>query len=650
MGSKILNFLQSLGRSLMLPIAVLPIAGIMLRLGQGDLLDWPIMASAGSAIFDHLPLLFAIGVAIGFSVDAAGAAALSGVVAYLTLTTAVKAADSEINMGVLAGIVSGIIGGVVYNHVHKVKLPPYLAFFSGKRCAPICSALCALVFSFLFIYIWPPIQTGINHLGQWMLESGAIGAAVFGVLNRLLLSVGLHQILNTLCWFQFGTFTTPEGTIVMGDLNRFFAGDPSAGVFMSGFFPIMIFGLPAVALAIYFSARKERRPEIGGMLFSLALTAFLTGITEPLEYLFMFLAPLLYLFHAIFTGLSMAVCELLNYKAGFTFSAGMIDLMLSWGKATNRYTILWLGPLFFLLYFFVFYGAIKLFKLKTPGREDEQDATQNPVPAVSADGSYRDLALGYAKALGGFENLKAIDNCITRLRLQVIDMSKINESELKRLGASGVIKMGATALQVIVGSQVEFVADAMRALASGQEVAAVAAPAPVVADTSDETGTDGDTGSIEVFSPVEGKIVALEDVPDVTFSQRLAGDGVAIQPEGNVFTAPISGTIISLPSSGHAVVIRHRSGAEILVHIGLDTVELKGEGFRIFARKGMQVKAGTPLIQANWEKITAAKKITISPILIANPDQVKNFRLLAQAGNRVKPGSVLFRADADDAK
>lgn len=646
MKSGILSFLQNLGKSLMLPIAVLPIAGLMLRLGQPDLLDLPVMAKSGGILFDNLPLLFAVGVAVGFSVDSAGAAALGGVVAHFTLTTALATLDPRLSMGVLAGILAGLIGGIAYNRLHTLRLPPWLAFFGGKRSVPIASAFVALALAGILSLVWPPVQNLINAIGNWMVGAGVLGAAVFGTLNRLLLAFGLHQILNTLCWFKFGTFTDPSGKLVEGDLNRFFAGDPSAGMFMTGFFPVMMFGLPAVALAIYLAADRARRREVAGLLVSLVLTAVLTGITEPLEYTFMFLAPVLYAIHALLTGLALALCELVGYKAGFTFSAGAIDLALSWGKATKPATILWIGPLFFALYFAAFYFSIIFFDLKTPGRgvADADDANEPaPVPAAGGEGDRTgELAARYAAALGGIANLAVIDNCITRLRLELRDPARADEAALRKLGAAGVVRMGGSALQVIVGSEVEFVANALKALARGG-----AAPAPVPAAAAVPPPAHGARwagGTITLHAPVEGRAVELSRVPDPTFAERMAGDGVAIEPAGDVFAAPLDGTILSLPSSGHAFVIRHDSGVEALVHIGIETVGLRGEGFHILAAPGMRVAAGTPILRVDWPAVRGRIRSTLSPVLITNPTLAGPLAHLVAPGDAVEAGTPLLRA------
>ena len=327
--------IQRLGRALMLPIAVLPVAGLLLRLGQPDVFNIKMIADAGGAIFDNLPLLFAIGVAVGFAKDNNGVAALAGAIGYLIEVAVMKDINDKLNMGVLSGIIAGIVAGMLYNKYKDIKLPDYLAFFGGKRFVPIVTGVACLVLGIVFGYAWGPVQGAIDAAGHWLTTAGAVGAFVFGLLNRLLLVTGLHHILNSLAWFVFGSFTPPGGAAVTGDLHRFFAGDPTAGTFMTGFFPVMMFGLPAACLAMFHEAPKERRAMVGGLLFSMALTSFLTGVTEPIEFSFMFLAPVLYAIHAVLTGLSLAICSALGIKLGFTFSAGAIDYVLNYGLSTK---------------------------------------------------------------------------------------------------------------------------------------------------------------------------------------------------------------------------------------------------------------------------------------------------------------------------
>ncbi|MBN3820430.1 PTS transporter subunit EIIC, partial [Paraburkholderia sp. Se-20369] len=362
--------IQSLGRALMLPIAVLPVAGILLRLGQPDVFGIKMIADAGGAIFENLPLLFAIGVAVGFAKDNNGVAALAGAIGYLIETAIMKDIDPKLNMGVLSGIIAGVVAGLLYNRYKDIKLPDYLAFFGGKRFVPIITGLVCVVLGIVFGYVWQPVQHAIDAAGQWLTTAGAVGAFVFGFLNRLLLVTGLHHIINSLAWFVFGNFTPAAGgEIVHGDLHRFFAGDPSAGVFMAGFFPIMMFGLPAACLAMLHEAPKERRAVVGGLLFSMALTSFLTGVTEPIEFSFMFLAPVLYVIHAVLTGLSLAICQLLGVKLGFTFSAGAIDYVLNYGLSTKGWIAVPLGILYGLAYYGLFRFFIRKFNMATPGRE-----------------------------------------------------------------------------------------------------------------------------------------------------------------------------------------------------------------------------------------------------------------------------------------
>lgn len=452
-----LGFLQRLGKALMLPIAVLPAAGLLLRLGQPDLLNIPFIAAAGDAVFSNLALIFAIGVAIGFAKDGNGAAALAGAIGYFVLTKGAAAIDKDINMSVLGGIISGVIAGLLYNRYRDIKLPDWLGFFGGRRFVPIVTSLVMLVLALIFGYVWPPIQDGINAVGHWIVGAGAVGVGIFGFLNRLLIPVGLHHVLNSFVWFVFGEYNGKTG-----DLSRFFAGDPDAGIFMAGFFPIMMFGLPAAALAMIAAAKKERRKAVAGALLGVALTSFLTGITEPIEFLFMFLSPLLYVVHAVLTGLSLAVATMLDIHHGFTFSAGAIDFFLNYGIAKKPYLLIVQGLVYAVVYFVVFYFLITKLDLKTPGREEEVEGEFADSGAAQLGVKYEDLAAKYIEALGGKDNLAQIDNCVTRLRLKVKDMAKVNEAELKRLGAKGVLRLNQTDLQVVVGTDVEFLANAMR--------------------------------------------------------------------------------------------------------------------------------------------------------------------------------------------
>jgi len=486
---------QRLGRALMLPIAVLPVAGLLLRLGQPDVFNIKMIADAGGAIFDNLPLLFAIGIAVGFAKDNNGVAALAGAIGYLVEIAVMKDINDKLNMGVLSGIVAGLVAGMLYNKYKDIKLPEYLAFFGGKRFVPIVTGVTCLVIGIVLGYVWQPVQSAIDMAGHWLTTAGAIGAFVFGVLNRLLLVTGLHHILNSLTWFVFGSFTPPGGgAAVTGDLHRFFAGDPTAGTFMTGFFPVMMFGLPAACLAMFHEAPKERRAMVGGLLFSMALTSFLTGVTEPIEFSFMFLAPVLYAIHAVLTGISLAVCSALGIHLGFTFSAGAIDYVLNYGLSTKGWWALVIGAIYAVVYYGLFRFFIRKFNMATPGREpaaaEEQiesfDKGGYVAPAAAASVP---RAQRYIAALGGAANLSIVDACTTRLRLSVVDPSKVSEADLKTIGARGVLKRGATSVQVIIGPEADIIADEIRTvIAQGGGVeakpavaAASAAPAAAVA-------------------------------------------------------------------------------------------------------------------------------------------------------------------------
>ena len=487
--------LQPLGRALMLPIAVLPVAGLMLRLGQPDLAFvpglgaiGPLIAAAGDAIFHNLGLLFAIGVAVGIARDGNGAAGLAGAVCFLVATNGAQAliaappealagmtgkakdlaaaafkAQALYRLGVPLGILSGLVGGVFYNRFSGMRLPEYLAFFGGRRFVPIVSGFAGLVLALAFGLGFGVLSGGIDGLSRAVVTAGPVGLFAYGVLNRLLIVTGLHHILNNIAWFIIGDFHGATG-----DLNRFFAGDPSAGAFMSGFFPVMMFGLPAACLAMYHAARPDRRKAVGGMLLSLALTSFLTGVTEPIEFSFMFLAPALYLLHALLTGVSMAVMDALHVRLGFGFSAGLFDYLLNFDRAKKPLLLLPIGAVYFGLYYGLFRLAIARFDLKTPGREPADGAAL----IVAAAGS--DRAAGFVAALGGAANLVSVDACTTRLRLVVTDQAKVDEPALKALGARGLVRPSPRDLQVVLGPQADQTAQEIRAALSAHAPAAAA--------------------------------------------------------------------------------------------------------------------------------------------------------------------------------
>lgn len=467
-----LGILQQLGRALMLPIAVLPVAGLLLRMGQPDLLDIAWVAAAGDAIFSNLGLLFAVGVAVGFARENHGAAGLAAVVGFLVATrgaqvglavppdvvaglsgtmrdlaaTAYKTSELA-KLSVPLGILSGLIAGVCYNRFSDITLPSYLAFFGGRRFVPIVTGFLGLLVAMICGHTWPYLEHGLDSFSHAALGSGAAGLFIYGTLNRLLVVTGLHHILNNVAWFLIGDYHGATG-----DLKRFFAGDPSAGDFMSGYFAVFMFGLPAACLAMYRSVPPERRAAVGGLLLSMALTSFLTGVTEPVEFSFMFLAPLLYALHALMTGLSLVIMHVARVHLGFSFSAGLFDYLLNYGRATRPLLLLPIG----LLYFGLYYGVFRLFivrlDLPTPGREVD-------APAVSTD--HADAA-GFITALGGAGNLQSVDACTTRLRLVVRDSAAVDQAALRRLGSRGVVDLGAGSLQVVLGPIADQVAGRIR--------------------------------------------------------------------------------------------------------------------------------------------------------------------------------------------
>ncbi|NER53669.1 PTS N-acetyl glucosamine transporter subunit IIABC [Klebsiella pneumoniae] len=634
----ILGFFQRLGRALQLPIAVLPVAALLLRFGQPDLLNVPFIAQAGGAIFDNLALIFAIGVASSWSKDNAGSAALAGAVGYFVMTKAMVTINPEINMGVLAGIITGLVAGAVYNRWAGIKLPDFLSFFGGKRFVPIATGFFCLILAAIFGYVWPPVQHAIHSGGEWIVSAGALGSGIFGFINRLLIPTGLHQVLNTIAWFQIGEFTNAAGAVFHGDINRFYAGDGTAGMFMSGFFPIMMFGLPGAALAMYLAAPKARRPMVGGMLLSVAITAFLTGVTEPLEFLFMFLAPLLYLLHAVLTGISLFIATALGIHAGFSFSAGAIDYVLMYSlpaASKNVWMLLVMGVVFFFVYFLLFSAVIRMFNLKTPGREDKAADVVTEEANSNTEEGLTQLATSYIAAVGGTDNLKAIDACITRLRLTVGDSAKVNDAACKRLGASGVVKLNKQTIQVIVGAKAESIGDEMKKVVTRGPVAAAAAaaaPAGNVATAAPAAKPQAVANAKIVeslVSPITGDVVALEQVPDEAFASKAVGDGIAVKSTSNIVVAPAAGTVVKIFNTNHAFCLETNNGAEIVVHMGIDTVALEGKGFKRLVEEGTDVKAGEPILEMDLDFLNANARSMISPVVCSNSDDYSALVILA---------------------
>lgn len=510
---KVIASLQPIGRALMLPIAVLPVAAVLLRLGQPDLLDLPAIAAAGDAIFSNLGLLFAMGIAVGLARENHGAAGLASVVAYLVTTKGAEvliAVPPEVTaeltgraselaaaafrerelakLSVPAGLICGLIAGGLYNRYSDIRLPAYLAFFGGRRFVPIASGFAGILLALCFGLGWPVLERGMDAASAAVLASDSFGLFAYGVLNRVLIVTGLHHILNNMAWFLLGDYNG-----VTGDLKRFFAGDPSAGAFMSGFFPVMMFGLPAACLAMYRSALPERRQAVGGMLFSMALTSFLTGVTEPIEFSFMFLAPVLYAIHAVLTGVAMALMDALDIRVGFGFSAGLFDYVLNLSRATRPLFLIPVGLVYFALYYGLFRFFIVRLDLETPGREVEE------APASEAQ-TATNTADGWIRALGGARNLVAVDACTTRLRLVISRQGEVDEGALKALGARGVVRPSAETLQVVVGPIADQLASEIRSALRLQAPAA------------HEVHTTQDAGPRQIDSAAAASPIAAADL------------------------------------------------------------------------------------------------------------------------------------------
>jgi PTS system N-acetylglucosamine-specific IIC component len=542
--------LQPLGRALMLPIAVLPVAGLLLRLGQPDLLDIAFVAAAGNAIFANLGLMFAIGVAVGIARENHGAAGLAGAVGYLIATEGAKSllavppdvvapfADQAARdlaaaawrvrelakLSVPAGILAGLTAGWLYNRYANIRLPEYLAFFGGRRFVPIAAGLAGIGGALLFGLGFPWLEQGIDTMSRAVVGAGSFGLFVYGVLNRLLIVTGLHHILNNIAWFILGDYHGASG-----DLQRFFAGDPDAGGFMSGFFPVMMFGLPAACLAMYRSAPPGRRRAVGGMLLSLALTSFLTGVTEPIEFTFMFLAPMLYVVHAVLTGLSMVLMDLLGVRLGFSFSAGLFDYVINFGSSSRPLLLLPVGALYFGIYYYTFRYCIRRFNLATPGRDAEPAAATSGAAAAAAPLLPDARADALIAALGGRANLKTVDACTTRLRLELDDPARVDEALLKRLGARGLVHPGGNALQVVLGPEADQVAGEMReALALGRSHAGPDAAALLA--------SLGGAANVETVEPRSTRLcVTVRSAANVDLA-RLGGLGF----RGVAFASPTS--------------------------------------------------------------------------------------------------------------
>lgn len=708
MKDKIFGVLQRVGRSFMLPIALLPIAGLLLGIGssftnpttlstynldgvitEGGVLFtiFDLMRKTGSIVFDNLALLFAMGVAIGMAKKEKAVAALSGAISYLIMNTAISAlieakggvsamaensttttlGITTLQMGVFGGIIVGLGVAALHNKFYKIELPQVLSFFGGTRFVPIiCSVVYVLVGAAMF-FIWPVVQLGISQLGNLVLRSGYAGTWIYGIIERALIPFGLHHVFYMPFWqTELGGSMVIDGTTVQGAQNIFFAQLASdstqhfsveATRFMSGKFPFMIFGLPAAAFAMYKAARPEKKKVVGGLLLSAALTSMVTGITEPLEFTFLFVAPVMYAVHCILAGLSYMLMHILNVGVGMTFSGGAIDLtlfgILQGNSKTNWIWIVIVGLVYAVIYYFVFYFMITKFNYKTPGREADDEETKlytrqdvndrkNKADKKS-DGTVDTVSALILKGLGGKENISDVDCCATRLRITVINPDLVKDNLLKDSGASGVVRKG-DGIQVIYGPQVSVVKsnleDFMETDASNNldEVLGVTdAEKPKEEkshNTSEKTGEDKENSKSEVlYAHLTGEVVPLENVDDAVFSNKVIGDGIAVEPTVGELYAPCDGKVDTVFDTKHAVSLISEKGCNMILHIGIDTVKLNGQSFESYVKSGQQVKKGDLLIAFDIEEIKKAGYKLTTPMVICNTPDYSEF-------NHLKAGAI----------
>lgn len=701
MKDKIFGVLQRVGRSFMLPIALLPVAGLLLGIGSSftnetmlaayglnsvihpgtliyTILD--VMSQTGSAVFNNLALLFAMGVAIGMARKEKEVAALSGAVAYIIMNTAIQAminaaggveampANSTttmlgittLQMGVFGGIVVGLGVAALHNKFYKIELPQVLAFFGGTRFVPIVSSIVYLVVGIAMFYIWPVVQSGIAALGALVLASGYAGTFIYGLLERALIPFGLHHVFYMPFWqTAVGGTAIIDGVTVTGAQNIFFAElasksttmfSVSATRFMAGKFPFMMFGLPGAALAMYQCAKPEKKKVAGGLLLSAALTAFLTGITEPLEFTFIFVALPMYAVHCVLAGLSFMLMHILNVGVGMTFSGGLIDLVLfgvMQGNAKTHWVwVIVVGAVYFVLYYIIFRFMISKFDYKTPGRDDAEEVklyTRADVNARSAaSGSTapagdNPVSALIVEGLGGAANLSDVDCCATRLRCTVKDAALVRQDVLKASGASGVICKG-NGVQVVYGPKVAVIKAKLEDYLENapKTSAATAAPAPATAPAAPAAAAKDTVLS----ACLNGTVVPLAEVKDEAFASGALGDGIAIEPIDGELVAPADGEISSTFETHHAVGMTTADGAELLMHIGIDTVKLGGKHFTYLVNEGDKVKKGQPLIRFELEAIKAEGYPVTTPLIVCNTDDYA--AVAAKASGTVKQGDALL--------
>ncbi|HGH0810747.1 TPA: glucose-specific PTS transporter subunit IIBC [Staphylococcus pseudintermedius] len=654
--------LQRVGKALMLPVAILPAAGILLALGNAmhneqlvSLAPWlkhevfvilsTIMESAGQVVFDNLPLLFAVGTALGLA-GGDGVAALAALVGYLimnatigkvmhisidqifsfadgakTLSQANKLPQHALILGiptlqtgVFGGIIMGALAAWCYNKFYNITLPQFLGFFAGKRFVPIVTSLAAIVTGVVLAFVWPPIQEGLNDLSNFLLNKNLVLTTfIFGIIERSLIPFGLHHIFYAPFWFEFGSYVNQAGEVVRGDQRIWMAQmkdgvEFTAGAFTTGKYPFMMFGLPAAAYAIYRQARPERKKIVGGLMLSAALTSFLTGITEPLEFSFLFVAPILYVLHVLLAGTSFLVMHLLDVKIGMTFSGGFIDYilygLLNWDRTHALYVIP-VGIVYAIIYYFLFTFVIKHMNLKTPGREDEVAETR--------DTSVERLPFDVLDAMGGKDNVKHLDACITRLRVEVLDKAKVDVNALKELGAAGVLEVGNN-MQAIFGPKSDQIKHDMALIMKGE----ITSPSQTTVSEEDEAVHIDGSRSVTIVAPCDGEVIPLSEVPDQVFSGGMMGDGVGFIPRQSEIVAPFHGKVKALFPTKHAIGIESTDGVELLIHIGIDTVKLNGEGFESFVKVGDEVAEGQLLMKVDLEYLQQHAPSIVTPMIVTN--------------------------------
>lgn len=652
--------LQRVGKALMLPVAILPAAGILLALGNAmhneqlvSLAPWlkhevfvilsTIMESAGQVVFDNLPLLFAVGTALGLA-GGDGVAALAALVGYLimnatigkvmhisidqifsfadgakTLSQANKLPQHALILGiptlqtgVFGGIIMGALAAWCYNKFYNITLPQFLGFFAGKRFVPIVTSLVAIVTGVVLAFVWPPIQEGLNDLSNFLLNKNLVLTTfIFGIIERSLIPFGLHHIFYAPFWFEFGSYVNQAGEVVRGDQRIWMAQmkdgvEFTAGAFTTGKYPFMMFGLPAAAYAIYRQARPERKKIVGGLMLSAALTSFLTGITEPLEFSFLFVAPILYVLHVLLAGTSFLVMHLLDVKIGMTFSGGFIDYilygLLNWDRTHALYVIP-VGIVYAIIYYFLFTFVIKHMNLKTPGREDEVAETR--------DTSVERLPFDVLDAMGGKDNVKHLDACITRLRVEVLDKAKVDVNALKELGAAGVLEVGNN-MQAIFGPKSDQIKHDMALIMKGE----ITSPSQTTVSEEDEAVHIDGSRSVTIVAPCDGEVIPLSEVPDQVFSGGMMGDGVGFIPRQSEIVAPFHGKVKALFPTKHAIGIESTDGVELLIHIGIDTVKLNGEGFESFVKVGDEVAEGQLLMKVDLEYLQQHAPSIVTPMIV----------------------------------